>query len=53
MYDAGVMPHDPESFGEFLKYRTGARLGADVARMIEAADGSRVSDLYPSMPIRG
>jgi predicted dehydrogenase len=23
VYDAGVMPHDPESFGEFLKYRTG------------------------------
>ena len=23
VYDAGVMPRDPESFGEFLKYRTG------------------------------
>jgi len=23
LYDAGVMPPDPESFGEFLKYRTG------------------------------
>ena len=23
VYDAGVMPRDPESFGEYLKYRTG------------------------------
>jgi predicted dehydrogenase len=23
VYDAGVVPRDPESFGEFLKYRTG------------------------------
>jgi hypothetical protein len=86
VYEAGVMPHDPESFGEFLKYRTGdivsrhsesseplalqvedfcrairlgtmpkssARLGVDVVPMIEAADRSRVSDLYTSMPIRG
>ena len=23
VYDSGVMPRDPESFGEYLKYRTG------------------------------
>ena len=37
VYDSGVMPRNPESFGEYLKYRT----GDIVSPHIEAASRSR------------
>ena len=40
VYDAGVVPRDPESFGEFLKYRT----GDIVSPHIEATRADRASD---------
>ena len=50
VYDSGVMPRNPESFGEYLKYRTGDIVSPHIPS--QRADRASDGGLLPRNPLR-
>ena len=50
VYDSGVMPRDPESFGEYLNYRTGDIVSPHID--LDEPIALQMEDLLPRDPLR-